>query len=365
MSVSKLSGVLTAFGLAVAVASGCSSSNSGSPNDGGATDVIIIGPAHKMSDAATTDDGGSGVFDGTVGQPCKTMSDCQPDGGAMQNVCSNAMLFTLGPVFPTPVCILPMCDPGQDGNLHFCDGPDMPTSPGVCLPTDSTGTTGVCLPQCQFPLDGSPTTGCQGKDVCNFAAVLLDTTSGQPTMGVGFCQGGCTADADCPTGSHCQTNEGVCVSSVKNPTKKLGQACSQTDATNRACNCLFGADSPTAGYCTQFCTIGGAACPAGYICDTGEPLTLTDPSGNPIAGFPKETMGLAGTCNAICSNPDGGGAPVEASAPQQTVDAGADGASDAASTPPADASPAAPAPTSCPTNSTCGNTTVMGWTCVP
>jgi hypothetical protein len=46
-----------------------------------------------------------------------------------------------------------MCNPGTDNLPHFCDGPDDPSSPGYCLPN---GTSGVCVPKCLAPADGSP-----------------------------------------------------------------------------------------------------------------------------------------------------------------------------------------------------------------
>jgi hypothetical protein len=359
MSLHKGSGFLTAVGLVAAMAPGCSSSGGGSPGDAGPDSVFVI-PTHKF-DAAATDDGGGGAggFDGTTGMACKTNTDCRPDGGIGVNVCSNdPKFFTIGPVFPTPVCILPTCDPGKDGFVHYCDGPVdstgviVPTAPGVCL---STGTSGICLPQCTILPDGSAPKGCLGKDVCNLAGSGFDTTANQPTA-VGFCQGGCKVDGDCPSSSHCQVSEGICVTTIRNPTKQLGQACTMTDSRNRVCNCLLTSNSPTAGYCTQFCTVGGVACPAGYVCDAQEPSMVSDSSGAMVPGFTQQNTGLAGTCTAVCRlDADAGPAP-DAGAPASDA-----GGGDAAVAAPADAG----ALGACPPNSTCGSTSPVGPDCVP
>jgi hypothetical protein len=344
---------LTAVGLVAAIASACSSSSGGSPSDAGSDAVVII---HKLDAAATggDDGGGSGVVDGTTGLICQTNADCRPDGGTGVNVCSNSPnFFTLGPVFPTPVCILPSCNPGNDGLVHYCDGPDASTSPGVCLPT---GTSGVCLPQCTIAPDGSAPTGCKGKDVCNLVGTGFDMATNQPTA-VGFCQGGCKADGDCPTGAHCQQNEGVCVTTIRNPTKTIGQACTATDGRNRVCNCLLTNNSPSAGYCTQFCTVGGVACPAGYVCDTGQPNMVPDSSGAMVPGFAQENTGLAGTCSKVCSlGADAGVAPDAGGPP-------AGDAGDAAVPPAVDAGGGGPG--ACPPNSTCDVTTPVGPDCLP
>ena len=164
---------------------------------------------------------------------------------------------------------------------------------------------GVCLPKClfgpNFSAPGGTPMGCQGKDTCNGAAFATDNTGA--IVGVGYCFGGCVADADCPAGSRCQTDEAICVTSPVTRTKAVGQACSSTDATNNVCNCDFGAATGM-GICTQSCIVGGATCPAGYACDSGETKTVPGlaPDGGVAQGFSQQTPGLAGTCRPTCAS---------------------------------------------------------------
>ncbi|MDP9148685.1 MAG: hypothetical protein M3O36_01885 [Myxococcota bacterium] len=316
------------------VANGCSSSSSstGIPSDA-AADSPGITPIHR-GDAAppgTIDDSGgsgdsatAGLFDGTVGLPCQTNADCRPAGGPKINVCSLGA-FTGGPLFPTPVCILQSCDPGTDGFLHYCDGPDVPASPGICL---KSGTGGICFPRCDMLADGAAPAGCRGKDACNFIASGLTTTS--QLVGLGYCFGGCTSDTDCPSNSgeagagKCQTDQGLCVTAVQQPTKAPGDACGAADARSGACNCYY-STAASAGYCAPACIVGSttSACPAGFVCDSQQPAALRGDAG--ATGFTKQNVGLAGYCLAACGGTDAGSAPA-------VVDAGSameTGASDA------------------------------------
>ena len=165
------------------------------------------------------DDGSSsgGSYDGTTGKACASDTDCHPPGGPGVNKCTSGGIFGSAggnDLYPTAVCLdIQNCDPGTDGNLHFCDGPDAPTSPGVCLSTGSPGK-GICLPQCSFKPDGSAVTGCQGKDSCFVAGFEADPNNANAAIGIGYCFGGCTADADCATGQKCQTDSGLCLKTL-------------------------------------------------------------------------------------------------------------------------------------------------------
>src|SRR5438105_446480 len=123
---------LTVLGLSSVAALGCGSSsvNTG-PQDAG-SEVAI----HPTREASSPVEAGM-AYDNTVGLPCKADSDCQPAGGPGVAICSTSAFN--GAVYPTPVCVIPSCDPGIDGFAHFCDGPDVPGSPGFCLPIGSNG----------------------------------------------------------------------------------------------------------------------------------------------------------------------------------------------------------------------------------
>ena len=308
--------------LAVAVlGQGCSSSpaDAGGGDDGGA-DVIV----HKGVEAGPGDDSGGGsgssggsgtgsgseagtgdggplMYDGTSGKPCMANSDCQPPNGPGLNVCSTSV--TAAPVYPTPICRnLMTCDPGTDGKIHYCDGPDDPSSPGVCYAVDNPPQSGrgVCYPQCLIPTDGSAIaeTACQGKNTCGFYGTRVDPASGK-TIAIGVCYGGCTTDADCPANSKCQTNASSCRQTVSAPTKNLGDPCTSADEQSRACVCLSGPSG--SGFCTVACITGSTSygCPAGYVCDA-----TVSPS---VAGAQNDP-GLAGNCYATCTG-DGGTCP--------------------------------------------------------
>jgi hypothetical protein len=300
---------LIVVGFASVGALGCGSSSvSGGPHDAG-SDSATIHPTREAGtggDAATAGgDAATSMYDNTVGNTCKADSDCQPAGGPGLAVCSSSL--GSGGLFPTPVCVIPTCNPGTDGFAHFCDGPDQPGSPGFCLAVGTAGQ-GFCLPSCVAFSDGTSPQGCSGKNYCVVAAFATDTTTNQP-VGLGYCFGGCTADADCPTGNHCQTNEGICLPTVTAPTKAIGQACTSADNSTAtapaACDCLLNSNTNN-GYCSQSCVVGSTTnpCPAGYLCDSFLPTQLVDSTGATFPGFTTQNPSLLGTCAAICTTPD-------------------------------------------------------------
>lgn len=235
-------------------------------------------------------------YDGTVGMPCAADGDCQPAGGARVNRCS-LTAFPSGALSPTPVCVLPACQPGAGNAIRWCDGPNPAKSaPGVCV---ATGASGVCLPACTFAADGSAPKGCAGKDVCNFTGWATDAATGS-VYGVGYCLGGCVTDAECPAGNACDSNSGLCMKSVTPAVLPLGESCNPS-AQNPGCNC-FGNSSSTIGYCTQFCVTGStrAVCPGGYVCDAAEPRRLVGDNDAAISGFMVQNVGLGGSCLAAC-----------------------------------------------------------------
>ncbi len=294
------------------------------PADAAVSDAAISdGPGPLHPEGATTgldagddsSESGPSANDGTTGKPCQTNADCTGPSGAGVNRCSNDPAGVNGSgnaIFPTPICFDPTpCLSPTDGNIHYCDGPDDPSSPGLCLGADPTdGTGGLCMPKCTFKADGSPAQGCQGKNACTLYIPLQDTMTGALTGGIGYCYGGaCAQDSDCPASNKCQPNEGVCLAMVTLPVTPPGTACNplSTNVTD-ACNCLSNPNSSTdLGYCAQFCLVGSDMCPAGTVCDAQEPATVTGVNDASMTGFTMQNAGLAGYCVPTCSGGADGG----------------------------------------------------------
>ena len=272
------------------------------------------------------------TFDGTTGQLCASNADCKSVNGPGINRCSVSGYFNGGPINPSPVCLSPVaCNLGDGSTVQFCDSADPtdPNSPGVCLPTQmgTTGMNGQCFPKCVIPPDGTAPQGCQGKDACNAFAWGLDSNN-QP-LAIGFCVGGCTADADCPAGSMCQKDQGICLTALKTPTKRLGQTCSANDVsstTGYGCNCFMN-QMTMLGYCSQACLVGPNSpqpCPAGFICDSQLPAQIKGANDAAVTGFTQQNLGLAGYCLQGCGPGDAGqSCPTTASCSTQDT-AGAD-----------------------------------------
>jgi hypothetical protein len=361
MSWKKFLGLASSAALSSAVvvlANGCSSSNSNTGgSDSGATDALV----HKETAPSGDDSGGEAgppTFDGTTGKQCTSDTDC--NGGAGLNKCSSDYQFTVTGVpvalWPTPVCIPPLVQ-GSPGNCDPCGGGacdanaiwgcdsanlDPTTSPGLCLantPQNPAPGQGVCVPRCQFKLDGSAPTGCAAKDRCVQYTFLLDPTSNTVT-GIGFCQGACESDADCSglgTGFKCQVDIGFCTKTPKTRTKTIGQGCTggsatTSDTSTGACNCVAN-NTTNVGYCSSSCIVGSVACPNGYVCDglyPSGPLNFGDASAPAVA---QQNTGVVGQCFQPCTAVDAGTA--------------ADGGPE------------------CPTNSTCQLQTIVGPDCLP
>jgi hypothetical protein len=291
----------------------------------------------------------------TTGKPCMSDSDCQVNGGACINKCSTSIYTTNGSLYPTPVCLQPTCNPAPSSDpkgqyIHFCDGPDLSDSPGVCLPltTPPTANMGICLPQCQYLNNGSApvnpagqTPACAGKDVCNPFA-FGTTNQGEP-IAIGYCFGGCTQTSDCPVGNECQVDEGICVKTTTTRTLSVGSACTSADGDPSTSNpngtghCSCNYDTQTLeGYCTSFCIVGAAAgtpggCPisdAGlqFECDDMTPSFLqTSADGGVAWGTSMENTGMAGECLVKCTPTDAGGTGSAGCPNGGTADAGGGG----------------------------------------
>jgi hypothetical protein len=415
MAFRKWFGPLIAGGLVAVIAGGCSSTPA-------ASKAKDAGPGRTF-DAGLTDGSGLGAggFDGTTGQTCATDDDCLPSGGPGINRCSidYASQFQITNVlvdlWATPVCIMAPdvapCDPdptgANDGYPHFCDGPDDPSSPGICYPDDPNDPhTGFCYPQCTFAIDGSAPVGCAGTNTCNPLTFIRSETATQPVTGFGFCAGGCQQDSDCHllgADFQCQTDIGYCTQAKVQRTKAIGTACATTATTDDlgsgACYC--DEDFTTGvGSCSTSCIVGGVPCADGWVCDLGfqSPLVFSSSSGaSASVPITLQNKGLPGVCRVACAATGGGGndageTPIEAGtadAGETLTEAGTAGA-DAATDPDAavtaadaavegaseggttlDAGPVlafdagSAHPIACPPNTACSSTNLAGPDCVP
>jgi len=337
-------------GIVAVSSNGCSSSSAGASGGGDAGDSGTI--VHKEAGSSGSSSGGAGdsggeagvSFDGTSGNACKTDADCA--GGAGINKCSNGFAYTITglkvSLWPAPICLVPPTAPNCDpcgisaggtcagGGIWGCDSDpttlDPTTSPGLCLPNNSTtpaANQGVCIPRCQLALDGSKATGVTAPDTC-LPYTFLEPQTG-PIIGIGFIQGSCQTDADCTglgSGWICQVDIGFCTQATaqKARTKTIGEACTSgtaptSDATTGACNCIssgtatnMGTAAATlyAGFCSSACVVGGTACPDSYVCDAfypSGPLVFGDAS---TPALTMQNTGVGGSCMQPCTSVDAG-----------------------------------------------------------
>lgn len=260
---------------------GCGGSVTSGPDasDEAGTDAPLA------QDSLTPDVAKPQPYDGTVGKPCSSDSDCKSPNGPGLARCSSSV-FAPSDYYPTPVCILPSCGPVTDAKgLHFCDGPDDPSSPGICEPWGSTGS--VCIPKCSFDKDGGAPSGCAAGDTCF-------TYASAPQLGYGYCWAACSKDSDCKNGQKCQVDQGWCVQGVQPPTKNLGDSCTSSDTNLGVCNCLYGTND--SGYCSSVCVVGGTGCPQGYVCDSLQTR---------MSGYTTPNAGMGGYCTLDCSGDAG------------------------------------------------------------
>lgn len=212
-----------------------------------------------------------------VGKACSASSECDPTG-AKVGICSNQQLPP-DAIDPTPVCMALACEAGSAIGKPCGLG-----AAGLCVGA------GRCLAGCSFGSTGAAV-GCVGKDACR--PYGWERVSGS-AKGIGSCSGGCAADADCPTGQVCQSEDGTCVATKVTYGKSLGSAC--TSSTQ--CPCRLNG-SAGLGVCVRFCKTGdpAATCPSGFTCDPD--LPASDSTGTLFTGVP---TGLSGTCSKNCTN---------------------------------------------------------------
>jgi hypothetical protein len=317
---------------------------------------------------------GARTDDETTGQTCDADSDCWADGGPHTNLCSRDPGFVQSidgvnaQLWPAPVCLKPWPDAGTAGNcdpapaatdslgvlVHFCDGPDEPSSPGVCVPLDPSPQQGrgVCFPKCTFGLDASAGETCASPDGCVFLGYGF--LSGNPA-GFGYCQGGCQSDADCAAlgaGYACQADLGVCTQTAIARTSDVGAPCGETDETSGACNCQLN-PSTGKGYCTKVCVVGGSnGCDAGWVCETGQSASVSFVGGPVPYAVSGPAPGLLGFCAPSC---DAG-----------AIEAGAEGNADGGGAGDGQSTAEAGAPASaCPGVSVCTSGGLGGADCIP
>jgi hypothetical protein len=272
---------------------GCGSGDAAktAADDAGATDTQIV-DLDAAADAVPPGDvvqvvrpRPPAVPEDTVGLRCNDDRTCDPIGSGA-NFCSNDGSFSWGSLYPEPVCLGRVCDPGPD----LASGAPCDDGRGVCVATGSFS--GVCLPRCTFDGSGAPAVGCSDLNPCSPYAWSTDATGA--VHGVGFCTAGCLTDADCTNGDRCQTDQGYCVTHPFPRTFAVGDACfAASNPPEVECNCLF-APSGGDGYCTQFCLVDDArtTCPGGFVCTAGLPG----------ATFAKEPKGAAGYCLKTCAS---------------------------------------------------------------
>ena len=375
------SGFLTV--VAAVVGGGCSSSASSGPTPGDASSDVVIRKTLDGSGLLGDDsgDGSDGSADGTTGKICAADKDCVSPTGPGINQCSSNFPGTVGNVniqfWSTPVCIVPptmACDPaplGQQLGPHYCDGPDVIDSPGICVPFDAQNPQpgqGLCYPKCTYTVGGAAT-GCAGSNVCNLDWFFAPTAGSNAVTGVGFCGSVCQVDSDCSSlgvGYVCQTDIGLCTTKKVTRPKAVGASCFSAsdggadDNTTGACNCLSGTSG--SGICTSSCVVGGTACPDGWVCETDE---TSNPF--PTSTVTTQTRGVAGFCVQPCSltdagSPvDSGGTPEASAADDAGGDGGAEGGVDAGPANPPDAG----AGGTCPPATTCKAGTLAGPDCQP
>lgn len=298
-----LASVTALVGLvATAGAAGCSSSDDTpvDTTDGGGTADGPIKEAGPPKEAEPEPDAAGPAEEATVGKACDTSADCKVADSKNDNVCSKGG-FAVGDLFGSPVCIQPTCKQGTGktvGDL-LCDG-----NAGLCLPT-SGGTTGVCLPYCDFD-STAVTSKCEGGNKCAIAYSASDKDG--KAVAIGYCEASCQADTDCKgtAGQKCQIETGLCVNADKLVTyaKAVGAGCDGSkDPEECNCNAVGGTGAnKDKGVCTRACITGAAgdaACNtalAGWKCTAN--LPAKDDTGK--AQFSAQPDDIRGRCALPC-----------------------------------------------------------------
>ncbi|MGZ3416595.1 MAG: hypothetical protein ACXVEE_01955 [Polyangiales bacterium] len=274
-------------------------------------DVSVIPPDETGGDAEAP-------TDKTTGLTCMTDDDCDKTASGIAH-CTNAV-YAIGPLNPTPICVQfdssDVCTPTDSMTIHFCDG-----NLGLC--TKSGTNPATCDGMCIMNADGTWQQKCAGKNGCNTEAFGTDSMTMKVSL-IGTCQGGCSVDADCPTGSKCDpvqkfcsktcaadadckkgwstapanwvcdTTHGACTFTYP---KKLGDEC--VGGTGAAADCLcFKNTTEPKGYCITLCKQGDA-CGTGFTCDAL--LPAKDDKGMPLFTLTTQPAELVGYCLKNCT----------------------------------------------------------------
>ena len=256
----------------------------GGDSGGGGGDVLADVRAETADDVVDAPDSGPRV----AGKSCTKKEECDPSGTTGATCLTQA---------PTPICYGGKCSPATaEPTLSSCGGDDT-----VCLDDGLGG--GICVPLCLF--DGKSdelTMRCLGKDSCWFVGNALISGVG---YGYGRCEGRCGSDPDCPTGTRCQ-NDGSCVPSPTAYSGAIGDACAAADDGVK-CACVYGL-STKLGYCSKFCRVGDASCPAGFTCDADVPTAFAKiPSTGMLGNCLKDCTADAECTNGYCDSHAGVG----------------------------------------------------------
>jgi hypothetical protein len=310
-------GVLAALSMVVGSVA-CSSSDpgpvapakdTGVPTDGSKTDSgtgVDVLPGDDADTATPTDK--------TTGLACMTDDDCDKTLAGIAH-CSNTIGYVVGPLNPTAICLQidssDVCEPTDDMTIRFCDG-----NLGLCTKGGTNPAT--CEGMCILGADGTWEQKCAGNNGCNTQAFGTDSMTMKISL-IGTCQGGCKADADCPSGSKCDPVQKFCAKTCtadsgcafmgapatwkcdtargactfKYP-KNLGDTCSSADD----CFCFKNSKEPS-GYCINLCRAGDGSCGTGFTCDALLPTKGTD--GSTLFTLTSQPSELVGYCLKNCT----------------------------------------------------------------
>ena len=355
-------------------ASGDASASQNGSEAGISTTLDAEAEAAAVAEAAAP----APAYDGTSGKSCSSDSDCVTATGPGVNVCSGDFLTTVAGVsglpLPAGVCLVPPtmanCDPAppEDPNgllPHFCDGPDAPSSPGLCIAIDPTAPVqgqGTCAPKCTFVPDGSPPVGCLAPDTCTLSTFgTLGAGRSATLVGYGFCQGTCQTGRDSPGA---RRRRRVLVPGRRRSLHDAARAAHEGARRSlhrrrlpeRDLQLLLRLDDAR-GLLFDGLRRRRHGVPLGMVCDANEPTVVA--AGSSVFGILTATPGLAGMCLPVCSASAGGTVSVDAGA----SDAGGEGGSDASAEDAGEGGAAPPA--SCPAGSSCTTGTLAGPDCVP
>ncbi|MGO8994870.1 MAG: hypothetical protein ACLQVI_16265 [Polyangiaceae bacterium] len=262
------------LGIAGWAAVGCSSPTHGAGSDAG--------------NSPPSEDAGA-----LVGAPCETNADC-PSGAE----CSNVVYGAATPLYPTAICVAPCSPPPASEGIGACGGDSVPGA-GLCQPA-SGSIPALCVPFCEVTSAGT-VAGCEADDVCQ----LLGSDG---TDGAGWCQPGCTANSQCPSGTQCDPLLAACVTTPLATSLPIGAPCSLV-ANPAPCNCVGIANEDggaAEGYCTAACVTGASVCPSAPSSGSGDSGAAALDGGDAGGGSPSPVPWVCSAELNLVTTEDGG-----------------------------------------------------------